>query len=148
MNEQKHTPEPWRVECDEYDDGNGGCQARAWPTVWAGGTELIGTEGFYSELGREADIANARRIVACVNACAGISTAALESLASAGNLTIKNASLAVERVNQLERQRDQLLEALKFMVERFDIDGCCYVFSQRLAISRAREAIFAVEAAR
>lgn len=108
MSEQKHTPEPWRVECDEYDDGNDGCQARAWPTVWAGDIELIGAEGFYSELGRDFDIANARRIVACVNACAGLSTEILEAYPASDIIRTPFGGLI--RAEKAERQRDQLID--------------------------------------
>ncbi len=59
--ETKYSPEPWRF----VDDGK-------WPggfSVWTG----IGIRIF------EASEADARRMVACVNACAGIPTSALES---------------------------------------------------------------------
>lgn len=48
--------------------------------------------------------ANAHRIVACVNACEGISTD-----------TLMQCNIA-DRITQLERQRDRLLEALELMV--------------------------------
>lgn len=62
-----HSPEPWRVTPDDpagaIEDANGVQCAEAWP---GNGLEA------------EQD-ANARRIVAAVNAVAGISTEALES---------------------------------------------------------------------
>lgn len=48
---------------------------------------------------------NARRIVACVNACAGIPTFALEATKSMDHL---------EHIELITKQRDELLSALKF----------------------------------
>ena len=48
--------------------------------------------------------ANARRIVACVNACEGISTENLED-----NRPVK---LAIQQYNNVVKQRDELLKAL------------------------------------
>lgn len=59
---------------------------------------------------------NARRIVACVNACTGADTNWLESMAKAGGIGAMNQYIAA--YNQaataivLERQRDQLLTSL------------------------------------
>ena len=53
--------------------------------------------------------ANARRIVACVNACAGISTENLED-----NIPVKELAL---RYNETIRQRDELLAALNDAVQ-------------------------------
>lgn len=130
MGEQKHTPEPWVVvakgdEADGVDyfiNQESDCSISGLVASW---------------LSRE----DARRIVACVNACAGISTEGLES----GKWTV---TVVARELLVVIEQRDQLLEALKFMVERFDIDGCSYIFSQRLALSRAKEAIAAVETAK
>lgn len=75
-----HTPEPWIVECgdDEAD------WAGFWPTVSAHGVSIIGTEGFYAET-REQSIEDARRVVACVNACKGLSTEVLENILMMGD---------------------------------------------------------------
>jgi len=59
----KHTKEPWEF------DGSGG----RWSLLQGDHEADIG------ELGSAYSAANARRIVACVNACAGLSTEALES---------------------------------------------------------------------
>lgn len=47
--------------------------------------------------------ANARRIVACVNACAGVSN---------GELAMTTMSVVLARMNEAEQQRDELLTAL------------------------------------
>lgn len=83
MSENKHTPEPL-----SYGEDNDGWYV-------ARGNEQIGyclTED------------DARRIVACVNACAGISTENLEE-----NLPVKELA---RRYNKTLRQRDKLLAAL------------------------------------
>jgi len=72
MSKVQHTPEPWEVTCgdDERD------WVRFFPFIEAKEYTVVGNEGMYGE--REIDLANARRIVAAVNACEGISTEALE----------------------------------------------------------------------
>lgn len=60
--------------------------------------------------------ANARRIVACVNACAGIPTEQLES-GEARSVRDELADIAM-----LEKQRDELLDALERMVRLLEIE--------------------------
>lgn len=66
---QKHTPEPWRV--DEYKNP---CLMFASIEVDHGKVKFIASvyTTNHSEYGNETARANAERIVACVNACAGI----------------------------------------------------------------------------
>ena len=72
MSETKHTPEPWEVVgkfSDRiYHAASDTVVAQAW---YPGGSDSYPAETMH---------ANARRIVACVNACAGIPTGALEKL--------------------------------------------------------------------
>lgn len=68
-----HTQEPWTMQCEEDETD----WPRYWPTIHAGETEIVGTEGFYGE-SREQSIEDARRVVACVNACIGVPTETLE----------------------------------------------------------------------
>lgn len=93
----KHTPTPWRVgrpgtvvSDSHIEHGPGGCDC-----VEYYGGHLI-AESITS--------ANSRRIVACVNACEGISTESLER-------SDVIASMQGER-RRLETQRDDLLTAL------------------------------------
>ena len=76
-----HTKDQWVMQCDESPDD----WPNYLPTISAGDVEIIGTEGFYS-YSREQSIADARRVVACVNACAMISTETLEHLVASGRL--------------------------------------------------------------
>lgn len=100
-----HTAEPW-VDFGFYQVGKDGFVIA---NVLAGNVP--------SGIEKETKLANARRIVACVNACSGIETVTLESLAGTENPTLKSAATAIERAAMLERQRDQLLAALKLMEE-------------------------------
>lgn len=69
--ETKHSPEPWRV-CGEVPDAVEDCEGRFAAEGWA-------RSGYQFEDEFEAACAaNARRIVACVNALAGVPTEALE----------------------------------------------------------------------
>lgn len=109
-----HTPEPW--EAYEGEEGYGI-------------TSVCG--GYYGDIENEAD---ARRIVACVNACAGIDTDVLEHASNFGAAGIQTiASVRKQRdelfskldkmegrATRAEVQRDELLAALKLMVEAFD----------------------------
>lgn len=65
-----HTPEPWSVHQNVGRKGELGVIADKAPCVIA--------HGFSEKHWPEVAEANARRIVACVNACAGIPTEALE----------------------------------------------------------------------
>ena len=86
----KHTKGPWR-----YDHEPGYCG------------ELIAQDGTtIAEFVDEPSLANARRIVACVNACDGIPTAWLEG----GAADILEHSIA------LIKQRNELLEALQLIL--------------------------------
>jgi hypothetical protein len=57
--------------------------------------------------------ANARRIVACINALQGVPTEQLEEAARAGITDVSLGNLFSSRL-ALQKQRDQLREALKF----------------------------------
>lgn len=103
---EAHTPEPWLVWGD------------------AQGFARVGTSPNYTVAacmhtpGVDSYAANARRIVACVNACEGMSTESLESIA--GRIASKsvlqmhaNYVSNKAKVADLEQQRDKLLAALE-----------------------------------
>lgn len=83
--EKLHTPEPW----DLFGHA-----------IHKGGECLVYLNG--------CSLANARRIVACVNACAGMTTEGLETF----NVDKEMRELAEERA-EFQRQRDDLLAALR-----------------------------------
>jgi hypothetical protein len=93
----KHTPEPWQAESLAiYADINGH-------------KTMIGHLGVSSESWVEGDTcdANARRIVACVNACAAIATERLEACDQS------DAKAMVDLMLKWKDQRDELLAAAK-----------------------------------
>lgn len=106
---EQHTPTPWKVsEKDWYVISNCGHIC-----------EMMGPFGY------EVNKANARRIVACVNACEGIETEALETMPSGkiarlkkerDEVIIDKMALMMERDN-LKVKNARLLEALKWTVE-------------------------------
>ena len=76
---REHTKEPWVIDTDTVSS-----YAAAIRVKWEGGQKTIAyVEGPGLSPGddekRSLGLANARRIVACVNACAGLSTEAIES---------------------------------------------------------------------
>lgn len=104
--EQKHTPGPWKVTGTgtiRYIDapaGNGIMQEVA---------ACMRVE--YGDMD-----ANARRIVACVNACEGLDTYLLEN---SGDIA-SAATAQAKYIQKIERQRDQLLEAILLAIDWID----------------------------
>lgn len=88
----EHTPEPWIYAMPDFDHEGIICGRH--------GGQVI--DGEFNE-------ANARRIVACVNTCAGISTENLED-----NKPLIELAMAY---NVALRQRDELLKALEFYAD-------------------------------
>ena len=108
----KHTPEPWSIGTSRITSLNI-C------AIDSDGSEaIVASPNFNFSNHHE----NAVRIVTCVNACAGISTAALESM------PINSSYLAVvDERDQLRRQRDELLDALGAaipLVKQARLDWC------------------------
>ena len=103
-----HTPEPWSAK-----PGYGyGRSFSAYGICAADDAVAVTTL-----LGPEIDQANARRIVACVNACRGFSTQYLESVVAEGESLqrrkIDAGKIADATVATLTRRCDELLEALR-----------------------------------
>lgn len=91
MNTPMHTPEPWAVAPEgrfQKVEGNGYPVAEMWLS-----------DGNHK--------ANARRIVACVNACAGLPTEELEN--------VKQIDIASTR-KQMREQRDELANLLREVI--------------------------------
>ena len=97
----KHTPEPWRV-------GRPGTVVSDTPVPGMGGSDAVEYYGGHL-IGKSITEANARRIVACVNACKGLDTAHLES---SGLVSAVGYELI-----ELTNQRDELLAALQGMID-------------------------------
>lgn len=94
--ENKHTPEPWKTV---FRGDEGGLDIDAFVSNgW----------GDYVTLAINVGEANASRIVACVNACAGIETIYLEAMRGTSILEKANANCDI-----IMKQRDELLSALE-----------------------------------
>lgn len=117
----KHTPEPWKIANGRKTDLYMG-----WDTIIGISEDgdkfvLCRVNANYEELGKT----NARRIVACVNACAGIETDTLESEGSIAEIIASKrtriaeleAELAAERA-KVEQLRGVLDIAREAMSER------------------------------
>lgn len=104
MNEQQHTPTPWRVS------GNGTMRFID-ASVGNGIAQEVATCMRVEHGDMEA---NVRRIVACVNACEGLATEYLETVGLpefAGKTLC--ADLAQQELQRVTAQSDQLLAALE-----------------------------------
>ena len=115
MNENKHTPEPWHHRRGK--DGH---------EVWATFDETSRMRVAACGWAESFDQANARRITACVNACEGIPTDALERSKSLDEFmrsmkvieqqrdSFKDAAeYNKRRAEDAEKQRDELLDELE-----------------------------------
>jgi hypothetical protein len=117
-----HTKEPWSVK-------------RYSP---AGLTDIYVDHGT-CQIEHIADVVvneNARRIVSCVNACAGLDAGLLENIAMTGGIVERFALL-----NQTEQQRDELLAVLQSMFNEhgeFEYDLGTLI-KARAAIANAKE---------
>lgn len=107
MSENKHTPEPWVAIPGGRHDPEVIITTQHRIDMSLG--EICGMDVEFTGKHGEEQKANACRIVACVNACAGISTENLED-----NLPIKELA---RRYNETLKQRDELLAALENIVE-------------------------------
>lgn len=106
----EHTKEPWAIDPDDR-------LGMEWNNHIVSVANPDRTICFMSHDGTSENIecqANARRIVACVNACAGIPTGMLEA---AG----QSAVIALRPVDELVAERNALLAALKVIAWNADM---------------------------
>lgn len=99
----KHTREPWKLF--RNDQSVGDSRAYAVCDVWP-----RNGDGLASEEGK----ANARRIVACVNACEGFSTEYLE------HCHFDSGDLPEAKYAKLLAERDDLLEQIRHLTARLE----------------------------
>ena len=124
----EHTKEPWNADVS-ITDKNGWELPKQIVTISSGEKLIARYSTDYGEFPCDSENeANARRIVACVNACDGYSTEALEEPGG----FMKSFGDALE-------QRDKLLEALRRIASWETDNG---------AVRIARETIAEVEAAK
>lgn len=105
--EGMHTPEPWKVDPDDR-------PGYEWNNHIVSATDPNQTICFMTHDNTPANIegeANARRIVACVNACKGIKTESLE-------MEVLSWITDETGENPMRRERDELLEARRACGER------------------------------
>ena len=128
IDKNRHTPEPWT-----YGEDNDG---------WY--LEKSGSQLAYQVV----DEADARRIVACVNALQGVPTEQLEQAAKLGITDVSTGNLFSYRI-ALQKQRDELLSAFQKFVdsheECLDFDGFT---AQTVTQDDYHEACEAIDAAR
>lgn len=136
-----HTKEPWSLG-EEDRHGDTPINAADWRSLALVVTRMHGDKDQCPD-----GVANARRIVACVNACAGIPTDTLELVSSFEQAGIKT-------IREMERQRDELLEALRAVMAgsryyeiRGEADWHEISMPKRDALEKARAAIAKAEAA-
>lgn len=106
MNNEMHTPEPWIAVCDNTRKKGNFHAPMALVVTPAPSSKSTAIDCTGSGVTFAESCANARRIVACVNACARISTRMLEEIGTGG--VDKG-----EMWKRAEKQRDELAEALR-----------------------------------
>lgn len=109
MSQQQHTQEPWRVELVNHALGDTG-DYEGFVEIRAGDAKRPMIEIWDDSDEAEA---NARRIVACVNACAGIDTELLGIIAD-------NDKTLAGVIAELEKQRDELLEVFQLVIAEME----------------------------
>lgn len=107
--ENRHAAEPWFAVGSWVESQNDGA-----PDICTCDPASMGQAHF----GQSLDVAfhNARRIVACVNACAGITTDELESIPSTGGMLGPR-----EDVARIARERDEWKATAEAHKDNFDI---------------------------
>ena len=137
----KHTPTPWVVLPEECDKP----YIRVRGTVLGARFKVANVlapvyEGVHQREAEETR-ANARRIAACVNACEGIGTERLEDLGRPLMQHLigcdERAARQVKEAADLTAQRDELLAALKVLVENGGIGPESMFDDARAAIAKA-----------
>lgn len=111
----KHTPEPWEA-----------IHQRGLLDIIVNGEEAV-------VVCTSVTPANARRILACVNACAGMSNDLLENIAITGGMLTRFAGL-----NETEQQLDELAQAAENYLDR---SICLNRFDDGFSAMKAREAL-------
>ena len=141
MSENKHTPEPWSAGVIKY---KGEWHFTAVPVGNEG--KIIALCGLAGANGEDESIANARRIVACVNRLAQFTTEQIEDFGY--DLFAEDRPRLVEAQNEihlLKKQRDELLAAFeRFMdshEECTDFDGFTAQIVSMADYHQAQEAI-------
>lgn len=105
---RKHTPEPWEYSCGAIFQERGSVSIAK-----THGAELFQGAMTDRDAISERIKEDARRIVACVNACAGMETEILENMTILGNTLLDRLDLRKRREAELKSQRDEMLEALE-----------------------------------
>ena len=108
----EHTKEPWitvETELDVIEITNADRNGLVVPIAKV-------STGYVKQVGIEQE-ANARRIVACVNACAGLDTDLLENMLMLGDTLKQRFKVLTNSESELQQQRDKLLAALESAVE-------------------------------
>ena len=113
----KHTKEPWRIDderdtytkglhiCGDADDETNGCGIAG---IWIDG-----------ELDHDTQHENARRIVSCVNACAGSTNEELKLIEENGGIDVA-AIMRWDNVRNLVKERDDLQARLDRLLVSVD----------------------------
>ena len=116
-----HTPEPWSA----------GDSCMIMTNVFSGGLRVARCD-FDGDHENKEGISNARRICACVNACARIETEKLEEMAKdpIAGIFGRMAANEWDKAKKYKAQRDELIEALKdvsICLEMTDVDTGAYI---------------------
>lgn len=116
--EQEHSATPWKASCRKSDGGGWKSPTLYVEIVAGGGKTLVAYFDTAScEYPSDDECkANAERIVACVNFCAGMSTRELVVATERGNGLIG----FIEHTSKTLVQRDRLLADIRYAVQFFE----------------------------
>lgn len=111
MSENKHTPEPWHLCEVENETG----RIKHLVPVDAEKMSLLTiVENYQATFAAIYNDDDARRIVACVNACAGMTNEQLDNICMISGSLLNRFGEQMHYLGQVEQQRDELLAELEW----------------------------------
>ena len=106
---QKHSPEPWKVEPEPKDYR---------VTIESQGVVVLDCLGHQD---KETDIANAARIVACINFCGGVEIETLTLLNQSGVPTLKQWCEENQALREQVKEREVEIARVKEYTTHWDV---------------------------
>lgn len=89
--------------------------------------------------------ANARRIIACVNACEGLDTELLENITTMGDTLASRFKMRDQVEREREAHRDELLEVLKHIRRCIPYGGFAQIHDNSMTLAQIDAAIAKAE---
>lgn len=115
----KHTPEPWKVQFDD--------RKRQYPSVWSPVRNPVGKKTLICHVYRTtaSGKANAHRIAACVNGCAGLNPKAYRACVKALRLVLQGLTYKPTAKQPYSVWFDKMLETVQAALKQAQAKNHC-----------------------